>query len=56
MVLDEWPLVGRDTELDVLVRCLDGRGAVVAGAAGVGKTRLARAAETAARTAGRSVR
>lgn len=45
-----WPLVGRDDELDrltALVTSSDHPGAVVAGAAGVGKTRIA--AEVAAR-------
>jgi DNA-binding CsgD family transcriptional regulator len=40
-----WPLVGRGEELDELVGCLlggDHAGVVVAGSAGVGKTRLAR--------------
>ncbi|HEY3142648.1 MAG TPA: LuxR C-terminal-related transcriptional regulator [Acidimicrobiales bacterium] len=51
----EWPLVGRNTELSLLTRCLAGRGAVVAGVAGVGKTRLAREAESIEGTAGRTV-
>lgn len=41
----EWPLVGRIEELELLEAALAGgqwRGAVVTGAAGVGKTRLAR--------------
>ena len=42
-----WPLVGRNEELGVvlehLARC-DSRGVVIAGALGVGKTRLAREA------------
>lgn len=50
-----WPLVGRESELGVLARCLEGRGAVVAGVAGVGKTRLAMEAEALAREAGRPV-
>jgi DNA-binding CsgD family transcriptional regulator len=40
-----WPLIGRSEELDVLVRALRdeaGNGVVIAGPAGVGKTRLAR--------------
>lgn len=44
-----WPLVGRQEELDFLVeRLLGGKGAsvVIGGAAGVGKTRLAREAAT----------
>lgn len=56
---DRWPLTGRGEELRVIDEALadDGQGGVViAGLAGVGKTRLARAAaETAART-GWSVR
>ena len=37
-----WPLVGRDEELDLLERALrDSAGAVIAGEAGVGKSRLA---------------
>lgn len=39
---DEWPLRGRDVELRAIVDALDGRGGVLlAGPAGVGKTRLA---------------
>jgi len=40
----EWPLIGRERELEVLRRWLSGddrRGVVLAGPAGVGKTRLA---------------
>ena len=40
----EWPLVGRDDELQIVVDLLSGagaRGVVLVGAAGVGKTRLA---------------
>lgn len=43
-VAQEWPLVGRDDELDLLTGLIlqpDQPGAVVAGAAGVGKTRIA---------------
>jgi AAA domain len=51
-----WPLVGRDAELAVSARALRDRGgAVVAGAAGVGKTRLLREAETRARREGAQV-
>src|SRR5436190_228894 len=51
-----WPLVGRDAELAALERALrDKGGAVVAGAAGVGKTRLIREAETLARRDGAHV-
>lgn len=42
-----WPLVGRDDELAIVAETLGddaGRGLVIAGAAGVGKTRLAREA------------
>ena len=44
-VLSGWPLVGRREELALCERCLRGgaaRGVVIAGAVGVGKTRLAR--------------
>ena len=41
-----WPLTGRDEELRAVVEMLDGSaddaGVVIAGQAGVGKTRLAR--------------
>ena len=48
-----WPLVGRDAELRVLERTLrEGAGAVVAGAPGVGKTRLLREAAATARDGG----
>jgi AAA ATPase domain len=51
-----WPLVGREAELAELERALrEGGGAVVAGAAGVGKTRLLREAETVARRDGAQV-
>src|SRR5687768_15218468 len=42
--MDPWPLVGRAEELNVLLEVLRGgeRGVVIAGALGVGKTRLAR--------------
>jgi DNA-binding CsgD family transcriptional regulator len=45
-VLDpaRWPLVGRTAELDLIVASLEGPGVVLAGPAGVGKTRLAREA------------
>src|SRR4051812_48822722 len=49
-VAQQWPLVGRDDELDLLTGLVlqsDKPGVVVAGAAGVGKTRIA--AEVAAR-------
>jgi ATP/maltotriose-dependent transcriptional regulator MalT len=48
-----WPLVGRDAELRVLEQALhEGAGAVVAGAAGVGKSRLLREAERIAHGSG----
>jgi DNA-binding CsgD family transcriptional regulator/tetratricopeptide (TPR) repeat protein len=51
-----WPLVGRDAELAVLEHALHDRGGVVvAGAAGVGKTRLLREAEALARRDGAHV-
>ena len=40
-----WPLTGRDEELAAIQRAIGGAevsGVVIAGAAGVGKTRLAR--------------
>lgn len=53
---DDWPLIGRVTELraiDAAVRRVGGaRGVVLAGVAGVGKTRLARAALAGARRGG----
>ena len=53
-MVDRWPLTGRGEELRVIGDVLNGserRGVVVAGQAGVGKTRLARAAaERAARS------
>ncbi|MEQ6896434.1 LuxR C-terminal-related transcriptional regulator [Microbacterium sp. KR10-403] len=56
----EWPFVARDAELDMLTAVVEaGRddpdapaGAVIVAAAGVGKTRLARAVADAARTRG----
>jgi DNA-binding CsgD family transcriptional regulator len=59
LVADRWPLTGRAEELRLIGEALtDGeyRGMVVAGAAGVGKTRLARAAADAAARMGWSVR
>ncbi|KAA0233409.1 MAG: LuxR family transcriptional regulator [Actinobacteria bacterium] len=44
MILSAWPLVGRVDELEVIVAAIDDRnvgGVVLAGGAGVGKTRLA---------------
>lgn len=55
-----WPLTGRAEELDVVVAALDGRaddaGVVIAGHAGVGKTRLAREAMARAPQLGWTVR
>jgi DNA-binding NarL/FixJ family response regulator len=54
-VLTSWPLVGRAQELERVSELLHGgacRGVVFAGAAGVGKTRLAREALAAARAVG----
>ncbi|RDH78087.1 LuxR family transcriptional regulator [Mycolicibacterium moriokaense] len=56
---DRWPLTGREEELLVIGEALaddEHPGMVVAGQAGVGKTRLARAAADAAARAGWSVR
>jgi DNA-binding CsgD family transcriptional regulator len=57
---DAWPLTGRAEELSVLIRLLDGSdegtGVVIAGRAGVGKTRLAREAAAAATGLGWVVR
>jgi predicted ATPase len=55
-----WPLTGRDEELSILVSLLDGHdedaGVVIAGRAGVGKTRLAREAVATAAQLGWAVR
>ena len=53
-----WPLVGRQVELETLVadvRDARGRGVVLAGAAGVGKTRVAREALARVQAAGSDV-
>jgi DNA-binding CsgD family transcriptional regulator len=53
-----WPLVGRQAELEALVADISdagGGGVVLAGAAGVGKTRLAREALARVQAAGREV-
>jgi DNA-binding CsgD family transcriptional regulator len=53
-----WPLVGRQAELEALVAAIGdarGGGVVLAGAAGVGKTRLAREALARVAAAGRDV-
>jgi DNA-binding CsgD family transcriptional regulator len=57
-MVDRWPLTGRTEELRVISEALsvdEHGGMVVAGQAGVGKTRLARAAADAASRAGWSV-
>ena len=54
-MVTNWPLIGRQEELSVIEHALeDGqyRGLLLAGASGVGKTRLAREALAAAETAG----
>lgn len=56
---DRWPLTGRAEELDLVGQSLTGgecKGMVIAGAAGVGKTRLAREAANAAARTGWTVR
>jgi DNA-binding CsgD family transcriptional regulator len=58
-VVGNWPLTGRDEELDLLTALLDGavfKGVVLAGGAGVGKTRLAREASEVAAEQGWVVR
>jgi DNA-binding CsgD family transcriptional regulator len=58
-MVDQWPLTGRGEELRVVSESLSGNeqnGIVLAGPAGVGKTRLARAAAEAASRSGWSVR
>lgn len=58
-MVERWPLTGRDDELRVIGDALadnDYGGVVIAGPAGVGKTRLARAAADAAVSNGWSVR
>ncbi|WP_319454559.1 MULTISPECIES: LuxR C-terminal-related transcriptional regulator [unclassified Mycobacterium] len=57
-MVDRWPLTGRAEELRVISEALsddDHQGMVIAGQAGVGKTRLARTAADAAAKAGWSV-
>lgn len=56
---DRWPLTGRDEELHLIADALaddDHMGVVIAGQAGVGKTRLARTATEAAAREGWTVR
>jgi DNA-binding NarL/FixJ family response regulator len=58
-MVDQWPLTGRAEELRLIGEALTNgghKGMVLAGAAGVGKTRLARAAAEAAARTGWSVR
>jgi DNA-binding NarL/FixJ family response regulator len=58
-VLDHWPLIGRDEEIDAIMRSIADvavRGVALAGRAGVGKSRLAREAMAAAAAAGWTVR
>lgn len=58
--MQAWPLTGRAEELDVIAGalCADGpdAGVVIAGSAGVGKTRLAREAMVVAAERGWAVR
>lgn len=57
-MVDQWPLTGRAEELRLIGEALSGEdqcGIVIAGPAGVGKTRLARAAADAAAAAGWSL-
>jgi DNA-binding NarL/FixJ family response regulator len=59
MRADSWTLMGRDSELQFIAERMTGlepRSVVVAGPAGVGKTRLAREALAAAKRSGRSTR
>jgi DNA-binding NarL/FixJ family response regulator len=59
MRTDSWTLTGRDSELQFIAERMTGtepRSVVVAGPAGVGKTRLAREALAAAKRNGRSTR
>lgn len=54
-IVTNWPLIGRREELSIIEHALDGgrsRGLLLAGAPGVGKTRLAREALAAAEAAG----
>lgn len=56
---DHWPLTGRADELSVIAELIAGqqyRGVMLAGGAGVGKSRLAREATAAAASAGWTVR
>ena len=53
-----WPLIGRDAEMDTLAQAFahGGSAAVIAGAAGVGRSRLAREAGELVARSGRTVR
>ena len=55
-VMPVWPLTGRVEELGAVLTHARGRGVVLAGAPGVGKTRLAREALVRARRNGREWR
>ncbi|NMO05026.1 helix-turn-helix transcriptional regulator [Gordonia sp. TBRC 11910] len=55
-MLDNWPLTGRAEELSAVVSYTRGRGVVLAGAAGVGKSRLAHEALAHARRTAREWR
>ncbi|MFI7530368.1 LuxR C-terminal-related transcriptional regulator [Nocardia salmonicida] len=59
MMISSWPVTGRDEELRITAKAIrgdgDGGGLVLAGAAGVGKTRLARDAVTAVEATGARV-
>ncbi|OBI92979.1 helix-turn-helix transcriptional regulator [Mycobacterium asiaticum] len=58
-MVDHWPLIGRDQEISAVLRYIADDaccGVVLAGKAGVGKSRLAREAVSAAVTAGWTVR
>jgi hypothetical protein len=56
-IAPEWPLVGRKAELDLALAELDAgrRGVVIAGPAGVGRTRLAREISRSAEAHGRPI-